>query len=855
VRDGPPEGGELSTGGRTAALPVVHWYRADRHLRATAFQKIYCLLPCLSDMNIWRTSKTVEREAPVLETRATGNFCRPAAQNAIPDPERSRRAGDWFQQLAAGITEVFWMAEADTGAVIFVNSAYEAVWGRSCESLYRNPSGWLDAIHPEDRPRMQAVYATSVQGPLETEYRVVRPDGSIRWIRDRAFPIFDTTGRMEGVAGVAEDITERKLTGNALKLSELRFRRLIDSGIIGMFSGDESGRILEANHVFLQLLGYTPEDLSRGAIRWDKMIPPGGEAAHCRLHEALVTTGRVEPVELEYLRKDGNPIPVLIGLAALDPSHAIGFMVDLTPAKQAEAELRSSQTKLRAVVDSLDDIVIEMDGAGTFLSIAARSDSLLPRPKAEMLGRTVSEILGPDMGSIYAKILQRTLSTGRSEELEHSHEAGGQIRWLQVRFNPIQSADSHCRTVCVVVRETTARKQAEEELRKAKETAEAASQAKSHFLANMSHEIRTPMNGVIAMIDLARSGNLSTDQRECLDTAYVSAYALLQIINDILDISRIEAGKLQLNSGPFHLRETVDLAGKMFSLAAEQKGIELACRVQPAVPDLVEGDAGHLQQILVNLLGNAMKFTERGRIDLNVTLETRVGNRATVRFAVSDTGIGVAPEKLTHIFEPFEQADGSIHRKYGGTGLGLTISAGLAKLMFGRIWAESEPGRSSTFYLQTDFLCGTALKAVAAEVDLPPRGEAQTLRILVAEDHPINQRVIERLLTARGHSVTLAEDGHAAVRAWREGRFDLILMDLQMPELDGLEAARLIRSCERENLNGGRTPIIALTARAFPEDQQECAAAGMDGHLSKPITAEALDSVLRRCKPASLAAL
>ncbi|MBV9506170.1 MAG: response regulator [Acidobacteriia bacterium] len=272
--------------------------------------------------------------------------------------------------------------------------------------------------------------------------------------------------------------------------------------------------------------------------------------------------------------------------------------------------------------------------------------------------------------------------------------------------------------------------------------------------------------------------------------------------------------------------------------------MSLVSLTEESVPDGLIGDAGRLRQILINLVGNAMKFTEQGEIKLVVTPEEMGKDRARIRFSVSDTGIGIPKDQLARIFGAFEQADPSIHRKYGGTGLGLAISSRLVSLMSGRIWAESELGRGSTFHFHAEFPYAEQAAAQPEKIEASGEGSVRQLRILVAEDHPVNQRVIQKLLNIRGHSVTLVPDGEAAVDQWAPGYFDLVLMDLQMPRLDGLQAARAIRAREQDSAAQSRVPIYALSAKAFPEDARECLSAGMDGHLTKPITADALDKVL-----------
>jgi CheY-like chemotaxis protein len=366
----------------------------------------------------------------------------------------------------------------------------------------------------------------------------------------------------------------------------------------------------------------------------------------------------------------------------------------------------------------------------------------------------------------------------------------------------------------------------------------------------MSHEIRTPINGVIGMTGLALDTNLSAEQREYLDMVKLSADSLLDVVNDILDFSKIESGNLKVDLVPFDLDHCVRSTVKVFASRAQLQKLTLTCDIQPGVPVAVVGDPGRLRQILTNLVGNAIKFTERGNVAVTVETESQTHGEAIIRFNVSDTGIGIPKEKHQAIFEPFVQADGSTTRKYGGTGLGLAISTNLVALLGGRIWLDSELGKGSTFHFTLRFeLQKTPTSSTTAEdlafrerVAHPTLPESQrNLRILLVEDNGVNQLLARRLLEKRGHAVVVAGNGRealAVLEASASNSFDLILMDVQMPEMDGFEATRLIR--EMEKSTSQHHPIIAMTAHTLKGDKERCLAAGMDAFVSKPIRADEL---------------
>ncbi|MDH3599978.1 MAG: GAF domain-containing protein [Candidatus Tectomicrobia bacterium] len=526
-------------------------------------------------------------------------------------------------------------------------------------------------------------------------------------------------------------------------------------------------------------------------------------------------------------------------------------------------DARHTRDFLQSITEQSLDVIITTDENGrvTYLSPAAE----------KLLGYNASETLGTPIAHYYRRgrpearaVMRRLKTAGHIKSYETSFRASDGA-WIDfsVSMSVLRDVNNTMIGTLGIGKDITEHKRAEADLQRAKECAEAASQSKSEFLANMSHEIRTPMNGVIGMTELLLSTSLTAVQQEYADTVRHSATSLLNIINDILDFSKIEAGKLTLQPDLFSIRSMLKNTLKPLTLRANEKHIRLLYDVHPDVPDALIGDTGRLCQILVNLVGNGIKFTAEGDVTVRVALQSMTAPEVTLHFAVGDTGIGIDPAKHGDVFEAFTQADSSTTRQYGGTGLGLAITRQLVGMMQGELRVESELGQGSIFHFTARFGAapqvsnGGASPAAgylaaesgseypdAASPQISPTLSSSPLYILLAEDNVVNQKVAMALLHRRGHKVMVVSNGKEALEALHQETFDLVLMDVQMPEMGGLKAVELLREREREN--GQHIPVIAMTAHAMQGDRERCLTAGMDDYLSKPIQTQTLFSAIER---------
>ncbi|HEV2498595.1 MAG TPA: PAS domain S-box protein, partial [Terriglobia bacterium] len=594
---------------------------------------------------------------------------------------------------------------------------------------------------------------------------------------------------------------------------ERRYRELLDNASDIVYTHDLDGNLITWSKAGEIITGYTQRDVFQKNIA-DLAAPEQRESVRAWVRQVSEGRGPVT-FELVVLNRSGSPVTLDVSTRAIThdghPAGILGFARNITARKRAEEALRQSELRLRAVVTNVPVILFAVDRAGLFTLCEGKGLEALGLKPGSLTGRSIHDLdrFLPGIGSTFSRGIS-------GESFTATHEAGGLIYEGQV--TPVRDSRGEVTGLIGIATEVTERKKAEEAMEKARKAAEAASRAKSEFLANMSHEIRTPMNGILGMTDLALDTELTAEQREYLETVKLSGDALMTVINDVLDFSKIEAGKLDFEEIEFNLRDLLDTTLKPFVIKGRQKGLKVYCNIQPNVPVELLGDSGRLRQVLTNLVGNAIKFTAQGSVKVGVEAEVVDGKEALLRFEVADTGIGIPQEKQSAIFEAFAQVDGSTTRKYGGTGLGLTITKRIVEMMGGAMGVESELDRGSNFYFTLAFplpheaapasassrmeSSGSAVNESAHDLvyTARPESKGRTIKILLVEDHPANQKLARFLLEKYGYRVEAANDGMEAIAALQREApdpFDLVLMDIQMPRMDGFEATAMIRRIQK----------------------------------------------------------
>lgn len=851
------------------------------------------------------------------------------------------------------------------------------------------------------------------QPVVNREESFVDRQGITRWLLTSKLPLWDDSGNVIGIVGIGRDITKRRQAQIELLHQKSSFQQLFENIAVGIAVCDMNEKIIQVNTQFEKIFQYRSDEILGKTLN-DIVVPShlaseGIDALNKVLQQKTILK------ETFRKRKDGSLVNVRMhGVPIIVEGVQTGIYAiyeDITESNQTKEHYTREEKLLRTVIDNLPDLIYAKDKeCRKILSNLADVHNMGKNFESEVLGKTDFDFYSKEEAEKFYNDDLTVFRTGSPviNREESFINQWGKRQWLLTSKLPLWNENDEVIGLVGIGRDITALKEAEIkvqeqlkiieekniELQKARDNAIQASKAKSTFLANMSHELRTPLNGIIGMTDLAlQTTSINEEQHRYLSGVKSSAEILLALINDILDFSKIEADKLELNPIDFSLRDELAAALQPLGARADEKGIELFYDVDPEIPDWLRGDSFRLKQVIINLVGNAIKFTSKGEIKVQVQLDHQMDDEMKLRFTVSDTGIGIPEDKRHLIFESFTQADSSISRKFGGTGLGLAISSRLVQLMGGKINVESEVGKGSKFYFSVAFSKATAFSPIAQhdfltglsalvvddnesirdilekilkswrmiptvvrsgkealaelkkasesgnpyplmllDIRLPDMDGAQIveqaaslidirnmdvivismshspgdierlkklgvttyltkpfshselletiqavfvkrnsvakeakssvsvksgdtkkildvppnrlLRILVAEDNPMNQEVARSILLKRGHTVTMANNGREAVELFKEQRFDIILMDIQMPEMDGFEATSIIRATEKTI--GGHIPIIAVTANAMKEDEERCLAAGMDGYISKPLRMAELIATVER---------
>jgi two-component system sensor histidine kinase/response regulator len=625
-----------------------------------------------------------------------------------------------------------------------------------------------------------------------------------------------------------------------------RTRAILELAFDAFFEVDSEGLVTAWNAASESTFGWPRSEVIGQPCQM--LVPPRRRDAYEQDLRTAVGSAAGSALKRRFsstaLHRDGHefPIELVVSPVAREGSRRLTIFVrDLTDRKHLENALRESEERNRAVLDHIEDGYCEVDLRGKYLFVNDAYCRMFNRSKDEVLGASYKQFFGDTQTAVMREVYTNVYRTGEAvKAFENEFRPG---RFVEMSISLKRDQNGQPSGFVCIVRDCTQRKLHEQEMAQAKAAAEAANRAKSEFLANMSHEIRTPMNGIMGMTELALSTDLTGEQREFLGMVKSSAESLLVIINDILDYSKIEAGKMSLDPVCFDMSELVGDTLKGLAISAHKKGLELAFRIEPAVPAAVVGDSARLRQVLLNLGGNAIKFTEKGEVVVDVGLEERDGHDLKLHFSVRDTGIGIPTERQGTIFQAFEQADSSTTRQYGGTGLGLAISKRIVELMGGDIWLESTTGAGSTFH----FTIRLGVAATPAEESTPASAQDLFgLPVLIIDDNATNRRILEEMTKHWRMQPEAADSGPAGLSALERGSasgrpFRLVLVDEEMPGMDGLEVIRRILA--NPALRGAN--ILMVTSVGQSSSAVRCREMGVDSYLIKPIKPSELLMAIR----------
>ena len=749
-----------------------------------------------------------------------------------------------------------WHWNVQTGVAHWSDETLQ-IFGFASGQRADHQRAFLELVHPADRTRVDHALADALDGTREydIEYRIKRPDGTERVIHAQAEVLRDMSGKPLAMQGTNHDITERKRTENALQESEGHFRSLFENATVGIYRTAPAGRILMANPALVKMLGYqSVEELIQRNLE-----ECGFEPNYPRkvFQERMAMEGEVRGLEAVWDRRDGSPIFVRESARAIrGPENQVlyydGIVEDITERRRAEEKLQESEERFRQMAENVEEVLLLFDPelnqvfyvSPAYEKVWGRScESLYASPRSFLAG------IHPDDRPIIAASLELT-NRAPGEWEYRVVRPNGTVRWVWDRAFPIRDAAGKVVRIAELAQDITERKQVEVATHRAMEAAEEANRARNEFLANMSHELRTPMNAVIGMTELALATELDAEQRRYLELVESSADSLMELIDHILDFSRIEAGKFELEATPFSLPDVMDEALQPLATQAYRKGLEMACDMDPAIPLRLIGDPVRLKQIVVNLVANAIKFTEQGEVVVRAWVEARETREVVLHLAVADTGVGIPADKVEMVFEAFTQADGSLTRRYEGAGLGLAICSELVRMMGGSIWVENGQNGGSTFHV-------TVHLGLADPTGAPEKGTDAVLRgvpVLVVEGHAASRDIVADMLRHRGMFPSAVDRAEAALAKIREAQaspspFRLALFDARMPDGEGLALAEQAR-----RIPGFWAPILMmLPPTDAGHDAARCRELGIVDYCTKPVRESSLHKAMIKALQTSAA--
>lgn len=730
-----------------------------------------------------------------------------------------------------------------------LNPAFEKTLGYTQQELISKP--FLEFVHPDDLQATLNIVAELSEGKPTINFRnrYYCKDGSIKVLDWTAAPDPETGM----IYAVAKDFTNQVELESNLKNANALNNAVLDSANFSIISTDPNGIITTFNKTAEQLLGYsaaemigklTPQpvhDKNEVFRRTEELnrelklnIQPGFETFVAKTKH----TGFPDEREWTYIRKDGSSFPVLLSITSLynENKEITGFLGighDITEEKRKNQEIN----KLSLVAKNTENGVLISNSEGIVEWVNDAFTRITGYTLEEIIGKTPSSLLlGPNtnMETIaYARNKQEAKEPFYIEILNY-HKNGNPF-WISIVNTPVKEENELKGKHIEIVNDITEKKKTEFRLVHAKNIAEQSAKVKEQFLANMSHEIRTPMNSIIGFTELLMRSKLNSDQQDSVNAIRQAGENLTVIINDILDFSKIEAGKLNIEHTLFSFPEVIKMVKSLFALKAQQKNIKLIFNIDHKIPQVLVGDALRLNQVLVNLVSNAMKFTSKGWIELSAELRSIAEKRCIIQFKVEDTGIGIPKDKLDMVFQSFTQASSDTTRKYGGTGLGLTIVDQLVKLMGGTLNLKSNEGTGTLFSFTLEFEQGSEEDIVLINKVIAPAEDVSLkgMKILLCEDNEMNQRLVDKIIRKQWNAdLDIAPNGKAGFELFKQNQYNIILMDMQMPEMDGFETTRRIR--KYRDKEKAQVPIMAMTADALVEERKKCFEAGMNDYLSKP---------------------